>query len=133
MKVTSSLPNLYDTFPALLEVFTWVSAYLPIVMVHKQVPGVVLLDVDDLEPMHVTNLLWLEDGIEIFYSNNCFGHLGLLRVKYVSLQNIARCLSVMTMNGHTHIFFSEVLQGEVLLREEEPPFQELFVVLALLP
>lgn len=54
------------------------NAHLTALMVDKEVPGVFLLHIGDLEAMLVAYLLWLEGGIQIPHWDDRFGTSGQL-------------------------------------------------------
>lgn len=48
-------------------------SHLPTVMIHKEIPGVVLFPVGDLQSMGMSYLLCLEGGIQVLDVDDCFG------------------------------------------------------------
>lgn len=55
-------------------------------MINIEVPGVIVVLVGELQPMRMTNLLWLKGGVQVFDGDYSFGAFGLLEQKYIVVQ-----------------------------------------------
>lgn len=52
-------------------------AHLSILMIHKQIPHALVVQVGDLQAVSVADLLWLENCIQVLHGDDRFGDLGL--------------------------------------------------------
>lgn len=55
-----------------------IQSHLSTVVIHIEVPGVIVLLVGELQPIRMTNPLWLKGGVQVFDGDYSFGALGLL-------------------------------------------------------
>lgn len=52
-------------------------AHLSILMIHKQIPHALVVQVGDLQAVSMADLLWLENCIQVLHGDDRFGDLGL--------------------------------------------------------
>lgn len=57
-------------------------------MIHVEVPSVIFVLVGDLQPMGMTNLLWLKGGVQVLDRDYCFRAFGLLCYKCIKIKCI---------------------------------------------
>lgn len=51
--------------------------HLSILVINKQVPHALIVQVGDLETVSVVYLLWLEDGVQVLHGDDGFRSLGI--------------------------------------------------------
>ncbi len=54
-----------------------IKAHLSILVINKQIPRTLVVQVGDLQAVSVADLLWLKNSVQVLHGDHSFGNLGL--------------------------------------------------------
>lgn len=117
-------------------------AHLSILVVNKEIPGTSILQTGDLQAVRMTDLLWLENCIQVLHADDSFGNLGLgfnekiMTPQFFWLQSKHAHETLFIKHHGTetnHVSLNEVSEGEVFPGQQKDPLDKLLVIFALLP